>query len=230
MELREALAELESLGTEQNRNIYRRHGVTGDQFGVSFANLEALRKKIKKDHELAKGLWRSGNHDARVLATMVADPEIADNALLQAWANDLCAHTLCDLFSGFVEKTPHAKELAPGWAQDEGEWKSRTGWLLLARLAADDRLSDEDLGRWLLAATDTIHDAPNRVRDAMVMYVISVGILDEGWNARALDAARMIGKVDVDHGETGCKTPEAADYIKKTIARKGFVRKAVAKK
>lgn len=230
MELREALAELESLGTEQNRNIYRRHGVTGEQFGVSFANLEVLRKKIKKDHELAKGLWQSGNHDARVLATMVADPALADALILNSWVKDLAAHTLCDLFSAFVAKTSHAMTLAPEWAQDPGEWKSRTGWLLLARLAADDKLSDQDLGRWLLAATDQIHGSPNRVKDAMVMYVISVGILDEEWNARALDAARMIGKVDVDHGETGCQTPDAADYMKRTIARKGFVRKAVAKK
>jgi hypothetical protein len=35
----------------------------------------------------------------------------------------------------------------------------------------------------------------------------------------AEDAAR-IGKVKVDHGETGCKTPDAVPYIKKAVERK----------
>ena len=74
MTLAEVLVELETLGTAQNRKTYARHGVTGEAFGVSYANLGKLRKKIKRDHELAQGLWDSGNHDARVLATLVAEP------------------------------------------------------------------------------------------------------------------------------------------------------------
>ncbi len=36
--------------------------------GVSYANLEKLKKRIKMDHELAAHLWDTGNHDARILA------------------------------------------------------------------------------------------------------------------------------------------------------------------
>ena len=47
-----------------------------------------------------------------------------------------------------------------------------------------------------------------------------------GWNilahlalaAVATAAADRIGKVEVDHGGTGCKTPDAASYIAKTPA------------
>lgn len=35
---------------------------------------------------------------------------------------------------------------------------------------------------------------------------------------RALEIAAKIGKVEVDHGDTSCKTPDAADYIRKTRA------------
>ena len=70
----EVLAELESLGTEQNRKIYARHGATGAMYGVSYANLYKLQKRIKTDHALADQLWATGNHDARILATLVADP------------------------------------------------------------------------------------------------------------------------------------------------------------
>ena len=75
MNVKQALAKLKALGTAQNRKVYARHGVTREAFGVSYANLGKLVREIKVDHELALGLWKSGNHDARVLATMVADPE-----------------------------------------------------------------------------------------------------------------------------------------------------------
>jgi hypothetical protein len=36
-----------------------------------------------------------------------------------------------------------------------------------------------------------------------------------------LAAAARIGPVEVDHGETGCKTPDAAAYIKRGSDRHG---------
>ena len=41
----------------------------------------------------------------------------------------------------------------------------------------------------------------------------------------ATAAAKRIGKVDVDHGETGCKTPDAAPYIAKAAAHRKKKRK-----
>ena len=65
MEYEDVIRELESLGTAQNRKIYKRHGAGDRLFGVSFANLNKLKKKIKTDHDLANQLWASGNVDAQ---------------------------------------------------------------------------------------------------------------------------------------------------------------------
>ncbi len=45
-----------------------------DIWGVSAPKLRTLAKKIGKDHRLAAELWRTGIHDARLLATLVDDP------------------------------------------------------------------------------------------------------------------------------------------------------------
>ena len=74
MSFRTIMAGLRTTGTEQNRKVYARHGVGKKMYGVSYANLKKLKKQIGTDHALAEKLWGSGNHDARVLATMVADP------------------------------------------------------------------------------------------------------------------------------------------------------------
>ena len=48
--------------------------------------------------------------------------------------------------------------------------------------------------------------------------LINVGVRNSKLQKKAIAAARRIGEVDVDHGETGCKTPDAVAYIKKTVA------------
>jgi hypothetical protein len=70
----EVIEQLAALGTEQTRKTYARHGATGSSFGVLYSDLRALQKRCGTDQALAEVLWANGNHDARVLATMIADP------------------------------------------------------------------------------------------------------------------------------------------------------------
>ena len=47
-----------------------------------------------------------------------------------------------------------------------------------------------------------------------------IGIRNRALEQKALAAAKRIGQVEVDHGETGCKTPDAAAYIRKAVERR----------
>ena len=106
----EAMAELKKLGTAQNVKIYKRHGAGNNLFGVSFANLNKLQKKIKVDHQLALQLWESGNTDARTLATLIADPKQMTLAQADKWIENINYYMLCDLLADLIAKTPFAKE------------------------------------------------------------------------------------------------------------------------
>jgi len=221
MRFDEALRQLEQSGTEQNRKVYARHGVGSNTYGVSFAALRTLAKKIKQDHALAEQLWETGNHDARVLATMIADPHAATPAELDRWAGELDNYVIADAFSVFVARTPHARGKAEKWSGATGEWTGRVGWTLFARLAMDATpLEDEYFTTRLEKIESEIHSRKNRVRDAMNNALIAIGCRNPVLTRRALAAAKRIGQVEVDHGETGCKTPDAADYIQRTLARK----------
>ena len=105
----EVLHELEALGTEQTRKTYRRHGVDDNMYGVSYAHLATLKKRIKSNHALAQQLWASGNHDARILATMIAVPAQMDAALLEAWAHDLGNYVVTDALAGLASGSPDAR-------------------------------------------------------------------------------------------------------------------------
>jgi 3-methyladenine DNA glycosylase AlkD len=216
MDLKAALKELEKCGTMQNRKVYRRHGVSGEQFGVSFANLNVLKRKIRMDHELALDLWNTGNHDARILATMIADAERVDDEILGVWLKNLDNYIVTDSFAGLVSRHPRAQELMESWIESDGEWIERAGWQTLAILAMRNAdLQDDYFSGHLETIERDIHTTKNRVREAMNSALIAIGIRNEELEKMALSAANEIGKVEVDHGETDCQTPDAAEYILK---------------
>lgn len=221
MDIQEVLAQLEAAGTAQNRKIYARHGVKGDQFGVSTANLKSLKKKIKVDQPLAETLWQTGNHDARLLATMIAAPRQISDKLLERWASDLDNYVITDALSGLAAQTPLARQKMESWTETESEWIGQAGWNLLAHLAMKDETLPDDYFRPYLAVIERdIHNRKNRVRYSMNNALIAIGLRNETLRQEAIAVARKVGRVEVDHGETSCKTPDAIEYIHKAVAHK----------
>jgi 3-methyladenine DNA glycosylase AlkD len=221
MTIDQVLDELKSLGTEQNRKVTKRHGVGDNLFGVSFADLGKLQKKLKLDHRLAQQLWASGNHEARLLATMIADPAQADDNLLESWAKDLDNYVITDAFSKFAGETALARKKTEKWTRSNKEWVGAAGWNLLGMLAMRDKsLDDSYFESYLPAIERDIHHGKNRVRYSMNTALIAIGLRSAELQSKALAAAKRIGAVGVDHGETGCKTPDAAEYILKTAERR----------
>lgn len=217
----DVLTELESLGTEQTRKTYRKHGVGENQYGVLFSALEKLKKRIKTDHELALSLWDSGNHDARILATMIADPKQADSAMLDRWANDLENYVLTDALSTYAATSPIAREKAEQWIASDNEWIATAGWNILGSLTASDpALPDSYFEPYLAQIERELQSSQNRVRYAMNNVVIAIGVRSDALEAKAVAAAERIGTVHVDHGLTNCKTPDAIPYIQKTKAHR----------
>lgn len=221
MDLSATLAQLEAYGTAQNRNVYPRHGVGPNLYGVSYANLGKLKKTIRQDHALALALWDTGNHDARVLATMIADPRQATPALLEAWADDLDNYVLTDAVTKLAFRTAFAEAMMRDWMEAADEWRGRAGWSLLSHLANKDTKHDDAYYRAFLPTIEArIHGAPNKTRDAMNSALMAIGLRNESLAEEAIATARRIGPVEVDHGATACVTPAAEPYIRKGLARK----------
>ena len=221
MNYAEAIAELARLGTEQNRKVYPRHGVREPLFGVSYQHLDLLAKKAKRDTALALELWASGVHDARVLATKIAVPAELEGETLEGWTRDLDNYVLTDAFSKIAAETPGALEHARRWIESDDEWVGRAGWTALAILLGREGALTDDEARALLPVIEQrIGAAKNRVKDAMLNALIAVGGRNEALGEEAVAASARIGKVSIDHGETGCKTPNPEPMIRKILARK----------
>lgn len=230
MDLKGALRELEAKGKLSARKNYAKHGVTSSCFGVPAADIAAIAKDIKRDHALAVQLWGSGNHDARMLATRVVDPAQLDDALLLDWLDDVDNDLLADAVSELIAHMPHALALARRLVDLDDEWPSTVGWSALARLiTADTTPAHDALATQLLVRVErTIASSPNRTKHAMNAFVIAAGS-HEPLRANALDTAKAIGVVTVNHGDSGGKTPDAAAAIAKGVAQEKSQAKKNAK-
>ncbi len=218
MKLKQALASLKKGGTAQNRKIYGHHGVSGKMFGVSYALQKSLARQAGTDHELAVGLWASGNHDARVLACMVCDPSAFSSRELDAMARELKDYVLTDAFAGVVIRSGQAMKKFDAWKNRKGEYISAAAWNVLTSQAFyDDTLTDAFCAEQIDLIAREIHQRPNRVRHSMNQALISLGVRNPKLEKKARAAAKKIGKVEVNHGQTSCQTPDAVVYMDKTL-------------
>ena len=227
MSLEEAMSALAAAGSEQTRRTYARHGAAGPMFGVSFATLKALTKRIDVDHPLACSLWETGNLDARNLAVKIVDPGQLTSADLDRWAHAESVRQVCGGYCAMLAaETPFGAVKAVQWLAAADVAARVAGWTLLAQLALrDEAATDAEFLARLGQIERTIHAAPNPEREVMNLAIISLGCRSPTLRDAAVAAAQRIGNVKIDHGDTACKTPAAAEYIRKTWAHstaKGF--------
>lgn len=219
MTFSEVMAELEELGTAQNVKVYRRHGAGDNLFGVSFANLNKLKKRIKIDDELAEQLWETGNTDAQTLAIMIADPARFTSARAERWLKTIDYYLLGDLFSGLIARSKIADAKMKKWMKSRKEYVRQVGYGVLSSRLKDeaDGVPDDFCRECLETIRECIHSSANRARHAMNMAMISIGIYKPSLRKQTLAVAKRVGKVEVDHGETSCQTPDAQSYIAKAV-------------
>ena len=226
MSLAEVMKTLEKAGSAQTRKTYARHGASEPMFGVSFATLKVLVKRIGADHDLARALWETGNFDARNLALKVADPARVTSAELDRWARDTSVRMVSWYIPMLAAESPLGPAKAKEWLAAPPGPERCEGWGLAGQLAQRDVSIPDSWFAGLVAEIErSIHGAPNAEREGMNGALIAIGGRSAALRKAALAAAKRIGTVEVDHGDTACKTPDAGAYIEKMWAHaktKGF--------
>jgi 3-methyladenine DNA glycosylase AlkD len=224
MTAKEILAELKPLGSESYRKVMLNHGVKEPLFGVKISDLQKIRKRIKKDYQLALDLYDTGNYDAMYLAGLIADDAQMTKRDLKRWIANATTHP--PLTSSTVPwvaaGSPHGWELALEWIDSKKSLTADAGWATLWSLVSikdDSELDLPKLKQLLERVRKSIHQAPDDVRYQMNSFVIAVGSYVKSLTETAMQTAKKIGPVTVDMGNTSCRVPFAPDYIRKVQER-----------
>jgi 3-methyladenine DNA glycosylase AlkD len=189
------LAELRALGSERDREGMARYGINvANAFGVSVYELRKIAKRLGTDHELALELWATENHEARLLACFVDDPEAVTEEQLEAWASEFDSWDICDqAATSLFDLTTHAWSKASEWAERDGEWVRRAGFALMAGLAVHDKAAgDRAFSRLLPKIERGALDERNFVKKAVSWALRNIGKRNRVLNGAAIDCAERI--------------------------------------
>jgi 3-methyladenine DNA glycosylase AlkD len=193
------LATLRSLSNPAAVSSMARFGIKADKaFGVSVPALRNLAKSIGKDHGLAQELWDTALHEARELATMIADPKQVTEELMERWVKDIDSWDVCDHCCGNLwDKTPFAYRKAREWSRRPEEFVKRAAFSLMAALAAHDKTaSDDAFVKFLPIIKRGSIDERNFVKKAVNWALRQIGKRNRNLNRQAIETAREIQKLN----------------------------------
>jgi 3-methyladenine DNA glycosylase AlkD len=223
MDVKEIMTQLQSQGSESIKKILLKHGVKEPFFGVKVEYLKQIQKKVKKDYQLAKDLYATGNADAMYLAGLIADDDKMTQADLQTWADQAVSNNISEYTVPWVATGgKHGYEMALKWINSPEEYVAAAGWATLRDVVAvkpDNELDIPALKLLLSKVEQTIHSAPNRVRSTMNSFVIAAGSFVTALTEDAIATAKRIGTVNIDMNGTACKVPDVTDCVMKIKAR-----------
>ncbi len=172
-----------------------RYGIRSAQvLGVPMPDLRRTARTIGRDHGLALALWATGIHDARILATLVADPLALTASDLETWANDLDNWAVTDaLCLNLLAGAPGAFALVRRWALRDEEFVRRAAFSLAAVLAVH---AKDDPDRVFLSLLPLVEkgarDERNGVKKAVNWALRQIGKRSLALNAAAVETARTI--------------------------------------
>jgi 3-methyladenine DNA glycosylase AlkD len=140
------IASLKRLASKRTRDDMPRYGIASDKaLGVPMRALLGLAKAIGRDHDLAAALWKTDIYDARLLASLVDDPDQVTPAQMDRWCRDFDNWGVCDTVCfKLFDQTPHAWRKAMQWAGRPREFEKRAGYVLMACLALHDKKAPDD--------------------------------------------------------------------------------------
>lgn len=195
----DVLKKLQELGSEKNREGMKHYGINVQTaFGVSPVTGRKLAKQIGKNHSLALALWKTGKHEARFIASILADIEKATPTLLEKWVKDFNSWDLVDGVCGnlFI-RTPYAFDKAMEWSHREEEFVKRAGYTMMAELAVHDKnAEDKKYITFLPHIIRGAEDERNFVKKAVNWALRQIGKRNKVLHQHALKTAYKIKRLE----------------------------------
>ena len=194
------LAELRAnRGTLKDLAGMARYGINVERaLGVRMPVVRALAKRLGRDHALARALWDSGIHEARILAGLVGEPDKVGDAEMEAWVREIDSWDVCDALMGnLYTRCPLAWEKARAWTGRKQEFVKRAGFVLAARLAVHDKAAED--GRFLSylpVIEREAGDGRNMVMKAVNWALRQIGKRNSRLHAAAIACAEDIRRQD----------------------------------
>jgi 3-methyladenine DNA glycosylase AlkD len=166
--------------------------------GISAPVLNALARRIGRDHDLAKQLWDSGIHEARILAALIGESRKLTAGEMDRWARSFDAWDVVDAACCYLFAfAAPAWRKADAWSRRKEEFVKRAAFSLVAYLSYKDKQApDAAFQRFLRTIERESHDERNFVRKAVNWALRNIGKRNLRLNRAAIRTAERIRRQD----------------------------------
>jgi len=217
----EIMDRLRGLANAKLRDQYIKNGAGKDTFGVKLGDLRGLAKEIRLNPELANELWRSGNYDAMLLATLLMKPNDLSLNDLERMVASVTNSQIADWLGTNVVKLHHGKEtVRERWMASEQEMTARMGWSLTAERVVKDP-AGLDLSGLLDRIEREMGSATTAVQWTMNFALGEIGIRNPEYRERVIAIGEKLGAFRDYPTPKGCTSPFVPIWVAEMVRRNG---------
>jgi len=190
---------LEKRGTQHTIDGMARYGIQARRaFGIPMGTLLALSKKLGRDQALSLALWQSGWYEARLLASLIGDPQRVTARQMDEWAASFESWADCDTVCfKLFDRTPLAWTKIRPWAASKKLFVKRASFALLACLALHDKSAPDKNFLALLPLVERgARDERNFVAKSVSWALRAIARRNEALRTPALALAKRLASSD----------------------------------
>lgn len=166
--------------------------------GISAPALHKFARHIGRSQNLAEQLWKTGIHEARILATLIGEPEKVTSTQMERWVRGFNSWDVVDAACCYLyAHAEPAWDKVAAWSSRGPEFEKRAAFSLLAYLSYKDKVAPNKRFRRALSLIEReAHDERNFVRKAVNWALRNVGKRNPTLNREAIAAAERIRRRD----------------------------------
>lgn len=177
----EIIEELKANASQKYKANVVKMGIPEEySIGVSTAVVRAIARKAGKSNELARELWNSGYHEAKLLAVLVFDKKTISYDEIEKLICDVQSWDLCDhLCKNLIIKLKSYGEFISNWITSTHTYKKRVAFTLIASSVVHNKtITNDTLDDYLRIIQEYSDSEHEHVRKAISWALREIGKKD----------------------------------------------------
>jgi 3-methyladenine DNA glycosylase AlkD len=177
----------------------KKFGISAENaLGIRVDKLRTLAKETGCNHNCALEIWDSRIHEARILASMIADPHKFTKIQMNLWVKEINSWDICDqCCNNLFRKTPFAIEHSLRWAEDDKLFIKRAGFVLMAVISVHNKLmTNQEFEKYFPLIIKHSSDERNFVKKAIHWALRQIGKRNCELHLKALETCEILSRSD----------------------------------
>mgnify|MGYP006155714501 CR=1 FL=1 len=194
--------------------------------GIKLGDLRKIAKEIKKNHSLAMVLWSTKEFLSRELATLIMDPQMLTQEVINQLDQDIQLHPqdeqlhLIDwLMANQLSKDKKTIDLMLSWENSTSDLQRRIFWYYQARLRWVGQTPPLNTEKLLTKIEKHIESEVPSVQWAINFTAAQIGISQEEYRDRCIDLGIRTGLYKNEVVPKNCTPSYLPDFISIQVAK-----------